>query len=98
MAGTFELFIDAESLYRFRVTAPDGTVMAVSTSFRDKAAAVAGIAAMREYAGMGLISDLTPAGREHARAAHRAPRAEPYGIRRLSAAEIHARPAMSHPA
>ncbi|PTT58804.1 DUF1508 domain-containing protein, partial [Arthrobacter sp. HMWF013] len=86
MAGKFELFIDAESLYRFRVTAPDGTVMAVSTSFRDKAAAVAGIAAVREYAGMGLISDLT-AGREHARAAHRAPRAEPYGIRRLSASE-----------
>ncbi|MDI3211036.1 DUF1508 domain-containing protein [Arthrobacter sp. AL12] len=58
MAGTFELFVDAESKFRFRLKAPDGTVMAVSAAFRDKSAAVAGIAAVRECAGMGLISDL----------------------------------------
>ena len=59
MAGTFELFVDAESKFRFRLKAPDGTVMAVSTEFPDKSAAVAGIAAVRECAGMGLISDLS---------------------------------------
>ena len=58
MAGKFELFLDAESKFRFRLKAPDGTVMAVSEAFRDKSAAVAGIAAVRECAGMGLISDL----------------------------------------
>jgi uncharacterized protein YegP (UPF0339 family) len=53
----FELFVDGESAFRFRLTAPDGTIMAVSRSFDTKAEAVAGIAAVREYAGMGLISD-----------------------------------------
>lgn len=60
MAGMFELFIDARSRYRFRVVAPDGTVMAVSKGFSDKTSAVAGIRAVREYAGTGLISDLCP--------------------------------------
>lgn len=57
MAGMFELFVDAESAFRFRLTAPDGTVMAVSKPFDTKTDAVAGIAAVREYAGMGLITD-----------------------------------------
>ena len=57
MAGLFELFVDAESAFRFRLTAPDGTVMAVSKPFDTKTDAVAGIAAAREYAGMGLITD-----------------------------------------
>ena len=57
MAGMFELFMDAESAYRFRLTAPDGTIMAVSKPFTTKSDAVAGIAAVREYAGMGLITD-----------------------------------------
>jgi uncharacterized protein len=61
MAGLFELFVDAQSHVRFRLTAPDGTVMAVSKAFYDKPAAVAGIAAVREYAGMGHITDLCPA-------------------------------------
>ncbi len=63
MAGLFELFVDAQSHVRFRLTAPDGTVMAVSKAFDDKPAAVAGIAAVREYAGMGHITDLCPARR-----------------------------------
>lgn len=58
MTGMFELFIDARSRFRFRVVAPDGTVMAVSKGFDDKPAAVAGIGEVREYAGMGLITDL----------------------------------------
>lgn len=57
MAGMFELFIDAESAFRFRLTAPDGTIMAISKPFDTKTDAVAGIAAVREYAGMGLITD-----------------------------------------
>jgi uncharacterized protein YegP (UPF0339 family) len=61
MAGIFELFVDADANFRFRLTAPDGTVMAVSKAFDDKPAAVAGISAVREYAGMGLITDLCPA-------------------------------------
>jgi uncharacterized protein YegP (UPF0339 family) len=60
MAGMFELFVDADANFRFRLTAPDGTVMAVSKAFDDKPAAVAGISAVREYAGMGLITDLLP--------------------------------------
>jgi uncharacterized protein YegP (UPF0339 family) len=48
MAGIFELFMDSQSAFRFRLTAPDGTVMAVSKPFDTKSDAVAGIAAVRE--------------------------------------------------
>ncbi|MFH5877475.1 YegP family protein [Arthrobacter sp. NA-172] len=61
MAGTFEVFVDEESRYRFRLKSPDGSVIAISTAFEDKSAAVAGIAAARECAGMGLVTDLCPA-------------------------------------
>ena len=57
MAGMFELFVDEESAFRFRLAAPDGTIVAVSKPYGTKTDAVAGIAAVREYAGMGLISD-----------------------------------------
>src|SRR5215218_2193118 len=60
MAGIFELFLDSESRFRFRLKGPDGTVIAVSRGLDEKSAAVAGITAVREYAGMGLISDLCP--------------------------------------
>ncbi|WP_083266524.1 YegP family protein [Arthrobacter sp. U41] len=49
-----------DKYFRFRLTAPEGIVIAVSSPFPDKAAAVAGITAVREYAGMGLITDLCP--------------------------------------
>lgn len=62
MAAMFELFVDGESNFRFRLKAPDGTVMAVSAAFSDKPAAVAGISAVRECAGMGLVTDLCPEG------------------------------------
>lgn len=68
MAGSIELFLDGQSNFRFRLKAPDGTIMAVSAAFSDKAAAVAGIEAVRECAGMGLITDLSPgSSREHGR-------------------------------
>jgi len=60
MTGMFELFIDEDTRFRFRLKAPDGTVVAVSQSFPDKSAAVSGISDVREYAGMGLITDLCP--------------------------------------
>jgi uncharacterized protein len=63
MAGLFEVFVDAESLIRFRLKAPDGTVLAVSKAFADKSAAVAGIADVRECAGTGLVSDRCNGGR-----------------------------------
>ncbi|WP_395796420.1 YegP family protein [Arthrobacter sp. FW306-04-A] len=57
----FEVFVDAESFFRFRLKSPDGIVIAVSTPFEDKSGVVAGIAAARECAGMGLVTDLCPA-------------------------------------
>lgn len=60
MAGIFEVFVDGDSFFRFRLKAPDGIVIAVSTPFEDKSGVVAGIAAARECAGMGLVTDLCP--------------------------------------
>jgi uncharacterized protein YegP (UPF0339 family) len=62
MAGKFEAFVDSDSSFRFRLLAPDGAVMAVSGPYPDKAALAAGIAAVRECAGTGLVTDLCPAG------------------------------------
>jgi uncharacterized protein YegP (UPF0339 family) len=94
MAGMFELFIAPDSSFRFRLTAPDGTVMAVSKAFGSKAAAVEGIAAVREYAGMGLIKDIAPASSEVSTPQARdAVAGQVRGIRRISVEEIHARPA-----
>lgn len=58
MTGMFELFTDSDTSYRFQLTAPDGTVMALSRPFPDLPSAVAGIAAVREYAGMGLVTEI----------------------------------------
>ena len=92
MAGMFELFVDAEMCFRFRLTAPDGTVMAISKAFDTKTAAVAGIAEVREYAGMGHITDMCPPARKVAPSdLHDLPVAETHEVRRISAAEIHAR-------
>ena len=67
MTGMFELFTDSDASYRFRLTAPDGTVMALSRSFPDKPSAVAGIAAVREYAGMGLVTEIRAPQDDHVR-------------------------------
>ncbi|SDL26130.1 Uncharacterized conserved protein YegP, UPF0339 family [Arthrobacter sp. ov407] len=58
MTGMFELFTDSDASYRFRLTAPDGTVIALSRHFPDLPSAVEGIAAVREYAGMGLVTEI----------------------------------------
>ena len=62
MAGRFEAFVDVDAYFRFRLLAPDGAVVAVSGPYPDKAALAAGIAAVRECAGTGLVTDLCPAG------------------------------------
>jgi uncharacterized protein YegP (UPF0339 family) len=61
MAGKFEAFVDQDSFFRFRLLAPDGTIMAVSGPFDSKSSLAAGIAAVRECAGTGLVTDLCPA-------------------------------------
>lgn len=60
MAGLFELFTDFHSRVRFRLLAPDGTVLAISEAYGDKRAAVAAITGVRECAGTGLIQDHCP--------------------------------------
>lgn len=62
MAGKFEVFLDSQSKFRFRLVGADGAVMAISQAFNDKAAVAVGIAAVRECAGTGLVTDLSPAG------------------------------------
>ncbi|MCA4135370.1 DUF1508 domain-containing protein [Arthrobacter sp. M4] len=57
MAGKFEILKDGEDSYRFRLTADDGTVVAVSPRFQHLKAVVAGINAVRENAATGIIVD-----------------------------------------
>lgn len=59
MTGGFEVFVDEQMRFRFRLLDADGAVLAVSATFEDKREAAAGIAALRESAGMGLVTDLT---------------------------------------
>lgn len=73
MAGKFEAFLDSDSCFRFRLLAPDGAVMAVSGPYQDKAALAAGIAAVRECAGTGLVTDLCHAGADTRHDPARAP-------------------------
>jgi uncharacterized protein YegP (UPF0339 family) len=92
MAGMFELYVDPESCFRFRLTAPDGTVMAISKAFDTKTAAVAGIAEVREYAGMGHITDLCPKAMKEARPDnYDLPVVQPHEVRRIPAADLHGR-------
>ena len=96
MAGMFELFVDAESYFRFRLTAPDGTVMAVSKAFDNKNAAVAGIAAVREYAGMGLIADVAPTERRATPPEAHDVTAQVREVRRIPTADLHTRSRETH--
>jgi uncharacterized protein len=63
MAGTFEILKDGDEAYRFRLTAADGTVVAVSPRFHHLKAVVAGINAVRENAATGIIVDQSKASR-----------------------------------
>ncbi|MGY3319806.1 MULTISPECIES: YegP family protein [Arthrobacter] len=53
----FEIAQAGDKAYFFRLTAPDGTVVAVSPLFSSIKSAAAGITAVRENAATGLIVD-----------------------------------------
>lgn len=57
MAGIFEIAEASGKKYFFKLTAPDGTVVAVSPLFNTIKGAAAGINAVRENAATGLIVD-----------------------------------------
>ena len=57
LAGIFEIAEAGEKAYFFKLTAPDGTVVAVSPLFNTIKAAAAGITAVRENAATGLVVD-----------------------------------------
>ncbi|MDI3213145.1 YegP family protein [Arthrobacter sp. AL12] len=57
MAGIFEIAKAGGKKYFFKLTAPDGTVVAVSPLFNTIKGAAAGINAVRENAATGLIVD-----------------------------------------
>jgi uncharacterized protein YegP (UPF0339 family) len=55
VAGTFQIIQEEEGAFLFRLTAGDGTVVAVSPRFTPIKGAVDGIAAVRENAAAGLV-------------------------------------------
>jgi len=62
LAGIFEIAEAGEEAYFFRLTAADGTVVAVSPLFNTIKGAAAGINAVRENAATGLIVDRSRTG------------------------------------
>ena len=61
MAGIFEIAQAGDKAYFFKLTAADGTVVAVSPLFSSIKGAVAGITAVRENAATGLVVDRSEA-------------------------------------
>ncbi|UVJ38876.1 YegP family protein [Arthrobacter sp. CJ23] len=57
MAGSFEIVNAGTDTFRFRLTADDGTLVAVSPRFPSISAVVAGINAVRENAATGFVVD-----------------------------------------
>jgi uncharacterized protein YegP (UPF0339 family) len=57
VAGTFEILQAGEGTFLFRLTAGDGTVVAVSPKFTTIKGVVDGITAVRENAATGLVMD-----------------------------------------
>jgi uncharacterized protein YegP (UPF0339 family) len=57
LAGIFEIAQAGDKAYFFRLTAADGTVVAVSPLFSSIKGAAAGITAVRENAATGLVVD-----------------------------------------
>lgn len=77
MAGIFEI-TEAGEEYFFKLTAADGTVVAVSPMFNTIKGAAAGIDAVRENAATGLIVDRSRGG---SRSANSTPASRPRGFR-----------------
>ncbi|THJ66726.1 DUF1508 domain-containing protein [Arthrobacter echini] len=57
MAGYFKLVDAHDGGFRVKLTAPDGTLVAVSTFYASKEEAIAGIELIREIAGTGPVVD-----------------------------------------
>jgi uncharacterized protein YegP (UPF0339 family) len=57
MAGYFKLVDAHDGGFRVKLTAPDGSLVSVSTFFATKQEAIAGIELIREIAGTGPIVD-----------------------------------------
>lgn len=57
MTGNFEIFRDADRLYRFHLMDDHGGVLVTSAGYRQKSEAVTAITAVRENAAMGHIND-----------------------------------------
>jgi uncharacterized protein YegP (UPF0339 family) len=62
MTGNFEIFTDADSLYRFRLTDEHGGILMTSAGYDQKMEAVTAITAVRENAAMGHIRDRSAPG------------------------------------
>jgi uncharacterized protein YegP (UPF0339 family) len=61
LAGIFEIAQAGDKAYFFKLTAADGTVVAVSPLFSSIKGAAAGITAVRENAATGLVVDRSEA-------------------------------------
>lgn len=57
VAGTFEIIQEGEVVFLFRLTAGDGTVVAISPRFTTIQGVVDGIEAVRENAAAGFVVD-----------------------------------------
>ena len=67
MAGYFKLVDAHDDGFRVKLTAPDGSLVAVSAYYASKEEAVAGIELIREIAGTGPVVDHSRVeSREHA--------------------------------
>lgn len=59
MTGRFEIYIDDQEQFRFRLTGDDGATLVTSETYEDKETTVAGINGIRDCASTALIADLT---------------------------------------
>ena len=59
MAAKFEIFKDSKEEYRFRLKAPNGEIIATSEGYTTKDNCKKGIEAVRKYAPIAEVEDLT---------------------------------------
>jgi uncharacterized protein YegP (UPF0339 family) len=59
MAGKFELYTDASGKYRFRLKAGNGEIIASGEAYNSKAAALNGVASVKNNAPGASTVDLT---------------------------------------
>ena len=73
MTGNFEIFTDADQLYRFHLLDEQGGILVTSAGYGRKVEAVTAITAVRENAAMGHIRDHSDAAEHlpHTRSARR---------------------------